>query len=248
VALVAIIWGLFLPALALKQQQRWVRAIRVALPPLSLAFGFAAIALLNLTIDVQRYGEVLELMLGVLFLLGISMRNNLMPVVGPWWRPAALVTMLIVVGVVMVPMLDRFVYGDDTEMSRIASLEIELLRDDILKANIRRPFRKNRLRKRLFTAIRKGHIRFKSSPAFLKGHGLKTGNSSDLDRLKYFLDPWNNPYFIFINWKEGWALVYSYGPNRRFDTQLKNNVELGGDDIGATIPIRKHRQKRHLTQ
>ena len=61
------------------------------------------------------------------------------------------------------------------------------------------------------------------------------------DRRGYFVDPWNNPYWIFYARKGRRGLLYSFGPNRRRDTRLpKKGVpagfEAGGDDI--VVPFR----------
>ena len=62
----------------------------------------------------------------------------------------------------------------------------------------------------------------------------------DAQRRTYFLDPWNNPYWIRMQ-GDSPIYLYSFGPNRRLDTVLGNadgvptESEVKGDDIGVWI-------------
>ena len=56
------------------------------------------------------------------------------------------------------------------------------------------------------------------------------------ERARYFLDPWNNPYWIRHKCnrkkKRARVFVYSFGPNRKRDS---TDWELRSDDIGMMI-------------
>ena len=55
-------------------------------------------------------------------------------------------------------------------------------------------------------------------------------------RAEYFLDPWNSPYWLRSRCSKDRSriaiFVYSFGPNRRRDS---NRWEIVDDDIGAYI-------------
>ena len=57
-----------------------------------------------------------------------------------------------------------------------------------------------------------------------------------IERTRFFLDPWNTPYWIRhkCNDEEEIAFVYSFGPNRRRDS---SRWKIRGDDVGAYIPL-----------
>ena len=88
----------------------------------------------------------------------------------------------------------------------------------------RRLFRKSSIHKRLFTAVRTGYFHFGKRGSFLD-HRLSPaegqGPEARRDRYGYFLDPWNNPYWIRYEHGSGRAVIYSFGPNRRRDTDLR---------------------------
>ena len=54
------------------------------------------------------------------------------------------------------------------------------------------------------------------------------------ERRRYFIDPWNNPYWLWHLCDEGGQRVriYSFGPNQRRDSRPYGFV---GDDVGVTL-------------
>ena len=66
--------------------------------------------------------------------------------------------------------------------------------------------------------------------AALTAHGLPQ------ERADFFLDPWNNPYWIRHECSEDRrsqrAFVYSFGANHKRDS---SEWEIRGDDIGTLI-------------
>ena len=89
-----------------------------------------------------------------------------------------------------------------------------------------RLLKKKKVHKRIFTAVRAGYLS---------------------DAEGYFLDAWNQPLWVLYNRTErgrGKVLVYSFGPNRRRDSDLQKLKQaeqasdcLAGDDLGFLLPI-----------
>ena len=83
-----------------------------------------------------------------------------------------------------------------------------------------------RVHKRVYTSVLDGYL-VESEPVPEQPGEYDT---EDL-RVAYYLDPWSNPYWLLYE-RNGLGLFYSFGPNRRRDS---DGWTLGGDDIGADI-------------
>ena len=60
------------------------------------------------------------------------------------------------------------------------------------------------------------------------------------DRRGYFLDPWNNPYWLLYERSRDRIVVYSFGANRRRDTNVRqpgDTFQPGGDDLAVTVRL-----------
>ncbi len=86
------------------------------------------------------------------------------------------------------------------------------------------------LHKRVYTFVRQYGQRHLTRGEFANLHdrGLAP------ERLRFFLDPWNTPYWIRHDCRSSprKIFVYSFGPNRRRDS---SRTEVLGDDIGAKV-------------
>ena len=51
------------------------------------------------------------------------------------------------------------------------------------------------------------------------------------DRRGYLLDPWSNPYWILKEKGSARVVIYSFGPNRRRDTNTRPLQDFGEDDL-----------------
>jgi hypothetical protein len=65
----------------------------------------------------------------------------------------------------------------------------------------------------------------------LAGGTFLEGQQVRRDRRGYFLDPWNNPYWVYYNKKTRAGAVYSFGPNRRRDVVIRDRASDPGDDV-----------------
>ncbi len=108
----------------------------------------------------------------------------------------------------------------------------------------RRLFRKSSIHKRFFTAVRTGYFYFGKRGSFLD-HRLSPaeglGPEARRDRYGFFLDPWNNPYWIRYERGSGRAVIYSFGPDRRRNSDLKPIGKMSGDDIGVFFELKRSR-------
>ena len=145
----------------------------------------------------------------------------------------------LVAGLLTAPLFRNVLFSDDPQSVSMAQTEVEALRGDIeLRAELGKRLRKtSRIHKRLYTAVRVGYLKFGDRSEFLQGKRspaeTQEGESSRHDRFGYFLDPWNNPYWLLVNRKKKDAWIYSFGANRQRDSDLKRDGQMSGDDIGV---------------
>ena len=89
-----------------------------------------------------------------------------------------------------------------------------------------------KLHKRLYTYVEKYQVGELRELEFsrLSGPGVPQ------ERVEFFLDPWNSPYWIrdrcTRDKKRRSTFVYSLGPNRRRDS---SRWEIRGDDLGSYL-------------
>ena len=214
-----------------------------------MAPWFGAVAAAELTYKVEFTGEAAELVFGLLFLADGLLRLD-------GWRVGqgqfsvkpllALMTFPLLLGFAAVPASALLVYGSDEDLVTLTGRELDLLRADIRRdgAADASLFRKSSIHKRLFTAVRKGYFQFGDRSGFL-GNQISPaeadGPNLRRDRAGYFLDPWNNPYWIRYIRNRQRGVIYSFGPNRRRDSDFSRIGNIGGDDIGVVFRLRRSR-------
>jgi hypothetical protein len=145
------------------------------------------------------------------------------PRIGPIAAAASLLLSLAVV-----PLVDGLTLGRARALLPEAVADLEALGAALgaPEAPRSRLFKKKSVHKRVYTAREAGYLR------------LPAG---------YYLDRWNQPYWIAFQRTargEGRLLLYSFGPNRRRDSDLDGLARadraqdlLGGDDLGVLIPV-----------
>lgn len=132
--------------------------------------------------------------------------------------------------------------GDDERIA-IAKAEAAELATNLLVDET--ALGKRTLHKRVFTAVRSGALRPTEGWTFLEGKRSPAERSVDAgegkndrstlavrkDRRGYFIDPWNNAYWVHLMPRLGKLTVYSFGPNGRRDFDRKRPRAPVGDDI-----------------
>ena len=216
--------------------ERW----GVLSPPWELIPSFLAMLWLYQTYPWRFSGEVVELMLGLSILLAalsmwirIGIVGSLPATVG-FNRVVMTFSLITLLGATSAAAANRWLPSDPLKIEA-ARLETDALRADLL-ALARREGElaagKCGLHKRLFTFFEK-----------YDKQELLEGRFADLlrepsatDRARYFVDPWNSPYWIRhdcgADRSNPVVLVYSFGPNRMRDTR---RTEIRGDDVGALL-------------
>jgi hypothetical protein len=206
---IALVFGVLGPLLVRVRFARLQDAAPLA-PPWVLAPLFVGVMAAEASYPVDLTGEGAEMMLALLFLIAAAVP------LGP--RAVALaVVVTLALAAVTAPLLSRIVYGSDEEGIAKTRAELALLAEGVQTGATKKLFSRSGIHKRVFTATRDGY--YKLTPA-----------NAD-ERARYFLDPWNNPYWILVEKDEDRVVLYSFGPNRRRDTEVKKRNKAEGDDV-----------------
>jgi hypothetical protein len=220
IALVAAGWALVLPSIARIWSGRGIgRAAAAASPPGWLALWASWVIWLAVTRPFPFAGEVAELLLAQLFLIGVGERARAQGLLASWKPVAACMGASLGLGVVTPPAVDALLAPSDPDRAARVRRELEILGMNLPSAVSPRLLSRSRVHKRLFTAVHDGYLRFEGAGSL------------------FFLDPWQNPYWIEYAREEGGAWLYSFGPNRRRDSADQNRMRLQGDDIGLFVPL-----------
>ena len=202
----------------------------VIAPPVALVPAFLSTGLLYLWYPVHLTGEFVEFMLGAGLLFAVlAQRPGREPRVGD--RPIRVgAAAALVAGLGWISAEAGSRSPSDPELVAQAQLEVRALTDDLeaLAAAQGRGFvPRCGIHKRFYSFARKYGVPL---PA-----GNFSAQSGDSDvRARYFLDPWNSPYWIRHKCQDGkhYAFVYSFGPDRRRNS---SRTQVLGADIGALI-------------
>lgn len=194
-----------------------LRAFAELTPPLSIIPHFIAVIVFEQVYPVDLTGEGAELFLGVLFVVsaaaGRGQRTVLIASAAP-----------LIGGALTAPLLALVVFGADVEGSAQARDELARLAQDLELGRGPKLDRGRSIHKRVFTATRDGYFK-------IEGGAFHEGLARRRDRVGYFLDPWNNPYWVYLERRATRGLVYSFGPNRQRDTAVKEGDVASGDDL-----------------
>lgn len=194
-----------------------------------IAVPLVVVAALELVYPFSLVGEAAELLFGLALLTDAGARSGWFAA-GPrkavraWGLPAGALAL----GTLLFPLNDAVTTKRAEVLLPQAQRELAELERRYRHAPPWRPrlFKKRRLHKRIYTAVR---------ARYLEGD------------QGYFLDAWNQPLWIsFARTGPGGGklLVYSFGPNRRRDSDLQRlkgaqGVEevLEGDDLGFLLTV-----------
>ncbi|OGQ19810.1 MAG: hypothetical protein A2138_07375 [Deltaproteobacteria bacterium RBG_16_71_12] len=226
----------FVVALPLFVRTRLLSGARAVAPPLALLPAGLVVFAAELSYPVDLTGEGAELLLGLL-LLAAAVLEGFAPV------SRVLLALLapLAVGLVAAPLVARALYGDDARGSATALEELALLQQDVAGGAATAKLRKKgSVHKRVFTAARDEYLAL-SGAAFLGGRGTPAQAAGDArhDRRGYFLDPWNNPYWVVWDKKRHRVALYSFGPNRLRDTDVRESDVAAGDDLLVVFTLER---------
>jgi len=228
-------WGCALP-IALLRPRVAALAARIGLlaPPLALAPGFGASLALYLAYPLPFTGEIVELLLGGgLLLVGLTVQPGARELE---WARTSLGVALAICGLVL-PSLGIVAWWSSrpADPARVeeARREVEALAADLLeiaRVDGEAPTGCG-LHKRVYTFVREYEL------ADLRRLGFAglAERGADPERIGWFLDPWNSPYWVRDECgaqERRSAFVYSFGPDRRRDS---SEWAIGGDDVGAYL-------------
>jgi hypothetical protein len=143
--------------------------------------------------------------------------------------PAIAVIGALLGGALVSFVVGQLLFGSDEEGSARARVELAALAVDLQVPGVVQPrLHGKNVHRRMFTSVQAGYLAFPARSAFL---------DDDTPRKAYFLDPWNNPYWLFHDKKTGRTTLYSFGPNRMRDTRVKKTGEPAGDDVMVTLML-----------
>jgi len=196
-------------------------------PPYALVPLALAVAAAELGYSVELTGEGAELIVGLIFLASAIVVTRPSPRVAMAWLLAPLVG-----GLLLSTVIARLMFGSDEAGTRTAAAELALLQQDVVQGVTDKLLKKN-VHKRVYTATRDGYLT-------LAGGVFLEGKQERHDRRGYFLDPWNNPYWVYYDRSERSGAVYSFGPNRRRDVVIRDANSDPGDDVIVRFTLPDH--------
>jgi hypothetical protein len=223
--LVLVGYAIVLPLVARAEiGRRTLERIGATPPPLSAVPWFIVAIVLLTWYPLRFTGEWTELLAGSAFLVSARPRHITLGLLAP----AALVF-----GLAMTAWSARGTPGSSSEDLRLCAIE-EL--GAIAAVLDQRSLGMSTTHKRVWSLLEDGRVdavRLESSFASL---GCAVGDSA---RRRYAVDPWGTAYWIRARRvaDEFSVTVYSFGPNRRRDTDA--GEAAGGDDLLLFLNLRK---------
>lgn len=230
-------FGIVVPLLLLtRRPARLARRVGLYVPPAGWAPGFAAMLALYVAHPYELCEELIELGLGLGFGLSAlwEWREEVpgSPLAARTQRPFVLVAAAVLVALLGALSASATDGPADTDDPRVAQAEAELeaLREDLVA------MRQARAGK--FATECNLHVRIRTIDKQVRLTALHEGKFSQVagqlspERARYFLDPWNMPYWISDQCDSAarYILVYSFGPDRKRDS---THWEVAGDDLGT---------------
>ena len=226
-------WGVALPLLDrfVPPVCRAGEKLRVVVPPVGLGPAFAAIALVLHEYPWKYTGEVAEAAFALVLLMTVAVESYRDGEDRPLAvRLGATAVGAVLVGAAVPPVLGVLLHGSDAERAAMVEREVAALAADWhaqAEADDDEPSGcKTHIR--IFTWVRKHDY-----DEFRKG--AFAALDIDETRREFFLDPWNNPYWVRSTCKkrrDKTVFIYSFGPDAQRDSTKK---ALAGDDLGTSF-------------
>lgn len=234
-------YGVILPLLMLIPAiHRLSNKLRIIVPPIELIPSFFLTFYLYEIYPWRLTGEVVELMMGFSILFTILFRLWDFSFLrgksrGTWQFATTLGVASITIGLGFgTANWTSYRVEKNPILQNICYKELEAIKSDFIwKTNQQgySPFKKY-FHRRLYSAVKVYDFdwMYEGKFAALTEQGLSQ------DRAKFFLDPWNMPYWAMfklnrVNGRKR-LIIYSFGPNRKRDSE---DWEIKGDDIGLVL-------------
>ena len=248
VMLIAFFYGVFFPLLT--HFLIPLKKLNKLAPDFYLMPYFIMVIAMEEIYPISLTGEVCEMVLGIIFLIHVFDTYPLgklgVPNGNKRYRLSFLTVLVFALGIITAPMLNFMIYGSDEEIETAIRKELQYLQNDFLnpRANKQKILRRKRVHKRIYTAIVQNYFHLPKDSLFLEGKETpadpKNGEVGN-DRKGYFLDPWNNPYWVYYDRKEKLVIFYSFGSNRKRDSILRKDRNLINDDIGVVFHVQEEK-------
>lgn len=232
VIMVTLFYGVLFPLLG-RLYPRSVQKFSAGVPDLSFTGFFLLVAWAEWAYPLTYSGEAAELYLGCLFFLSQKAPSRR--------RDHFIMAGVFFLGFSTPPVANRFLYGASEAKAAIAREELTqistaLLQPDVLQKKL---FEKSSIHKRIFTAEKAGYFKLDTHNQFLKGRASALYEHGRKDRFGFYLDPWNNPYWIKWRRRKRQLIIYSFGHNRQRDSSFTPEINLQPDDIALTLRVSK---------
>jgi len=219
---ICLVYGMLLP-LVVPFRSKIFKGINQAAPPAYMIPLFALILFMEIYYPITLTGEGCELLMGLLFLVHTY---DAYPVKKA--KLSSIGFLVVALGITTAPMFSLLVYGSAEDSKQKTKTEIALFAKDFIRSDTSKMMSRSKIHKRVYTAIKQGYFVLpEKDTQFL----------TDIPRKMYFVDPWNNPYWIYFSTKRRVIVIYSFGPNRRRDGDLDVIDKMAGDDVGFIMPL-----------
>lgn len=243
VAMIGVIYGASAAVATWLNRPGVLAKLAPTAPPLSVAPTLLLVGVMEATYPWEKTGEVAELLLGVGFALASLPRTPASP------PPLKLTAGLMLVSTIGGLLLSAVTGAALTRMGRdkvpTAMKELTLLADDLRFPEVVSQSRRrySSVHKRIFTGAKQGRVIVPVHGRYLGGEPSPAtkAKSGKRDRRHYYLDPWGNAYWMMYLRDREVLYLYSFGPNGRRDSELRDDEEAVGDDVFVKVDYRQPR-------
>lgn len=223
-----------------------LKTIKRFAPAWYLAPYFVLVIAMEDIYPISLTGEACEMYLGLIFLIHTADAYPIDRTGSAAWHGLpglpTLTAAVFVLGVVTAPLLSLSVYHPDEEAAATILGELRQLQDDLLDPETDKGeiMGRRRLHKRIYTAVQQYYFELPEDSQFLgplQDPSRGSSGKSRRDRKAYFLDPWYSPYWLYYERHKKIVVLYSFGENRKRDSNLRSDPSLKGDDVGIAFDV-----------
>lgn len=236
VMLISFSYGIFFPVFT----RYFVSAKNLSrhFPAFYMMPFFVMVIIMEQIYPIKFTGEACEMFLGFIFLIHIFDTYCLNTIKKhPFFQTYQLSIMIFFIallGVITAPLLKSLSNKFLVDTEATIQNELALIQDDFLDPLTKKQkiFKKRKVHKRVYTAIEQNYFRFLEKSRFLGNEKNSTGSK------KYYLDTWNSPYWIYYNREKKVVIFYSFGSNRKRDSNFDQDITPKGDDVAVLISLK----------